>query len=122
MKANLSQRLKGETYLDQGTTTREWLIENQLLNFENNLKRTFNIAKRMEPQLLYIPRLKGNSRKGFEDDVLYLTKFVPLVRYFVAGVLSKCREEVAEAFLPRLVKIGDLIEAQKEEVEEKGHI
>jgi hypothetical protein len=89
MKAHLNQRLKGETYLDKSATTRESLIEMVLVEFENNLKRTFDITKDMEPYPFWVPQLKGNSRKGFEDETLFLKAFVLLIPVFSVRILNQ---------------------------------
>ena len=45
--------------------TRESLIEIYLVEFENNLKRTFDVTKTKSPIEILLPGLKANEEKGF---------------------------------------------------------
>jgi len=75
LEDHLTRLLQDEHYLDCENVTRESLIEACLVEFENNLKRTFDVTKTKSPIEILLPGLKANVEKGFTSGTLYLTWF-----------------------------------------------
>ena len=76
LKSHLTERLQHEHYLDREGVTRESLIEKELVEFENNLKRTFNIANNNSTEDIWLQGLRDNEEKGFANGSLLLSWFV----------------------------------------------
>ncbi|KAH0556621.1 hypothetical protein GP486_005547, partial [Trichoglossum hirsutum] len=97
LKSHLTERLQHEHYLDREGVTRESLIEKELVEFENNLKRTFNIANNNSTEDIWLQGLKDNEEKGFAHGSLLLSCDQ------IAGIFRPCLDAIAK-LIKRQVK------------------
>ncbi len=71
----LHDRLKDETYLEQGEATINGYIEKIMINdFEYRLKRSFDISLAVGYKQFDIPGLRDNRAKKFKGGSIYINK------------------------------------------------
>jgi len=75
LKEHLLQRLEGVREMSRDGATKESLIDLYLVEFENNLKRTFDISRLRGPTSIFLPGLglHDDPVRGFQKGTLVLS-------------------------------------------------
>ncbi|MCJ1246533.1 hypothetical protein MMC30_003741 [Trapelia coarctata] len=101
---HLLERLQDELYLEINGLTIESIVEKETIDFENRLKRTFDIARSKFPvEEIFIQGLVANHEKRFSTNRLKIQK-----------------EDLNNVFKPRLKGVARLMREQLELASQKN--
>jgi hypothetical protein len=71
----LYERLLGEDYLETNNMTIKGIVDMQVVDFENQIKRSLDVTSRnREAEMVWIQGLKPNNKKHFKSNRLVLSR------------------------------------------------
>ena len=77
----LTERLAGEDYLETNNLTLKGIVDMQVVDFENKMKRSVDVTSRnREPERVWIQGLRPNNQKRFKANRLMLSWYVHAFR------------------------------------------
>ena len=112
------ERLKDEKYLEKDGLTIQSIVDREMVDFENKMKRNLDVTKKLVTEVVWIQGLKANH----DREKRFLTnrmKIEPSVDPYQRVMINKwirtdwlLRDDIKAVFKPILERVAKLMEKQ----------